>query len=420
MKRYRNFFCALVATGATLCVCHGAAAVVIAPWVDSFSSQNPLNINRFAVHTVNGTGLSGIGEAGDTHINAINGVSWTTVGNLGPTPLTDYDPQITYDLGGLINVDTLRIWNDNNPGSSQLGTKDIEVFAGATLGTMTSRGTISLAQGTELATYTGEDFAVNYTGVRFVQFDIKSNHDGALLNGEGPGNGGTDGRFLTGLAEVRIEGAIAGETLVAPFVHAFSSELTALGRQAANSVNGSGLTGIGNLGDAHDVVEGNQFWTTAGNLGGGFGTDFDPEITFDLGGVVNVTKIREWGYNNSAITFIGPDLVEIFTSTDGSTFISQGTVNFAQASGLNTYGGNDIAVDLQGIRYIKLDILTNHDGAVFDGTGVLGGTLDPRSLTGLSEIRFVVNSVTIPTPAALPAGLALLGLAMGRRRRVRR
>ena len=31
MKRYRNFFCALVATGATLCVCHGAAAVVIAP-----------------------------------------------------------------------------------------------------------------------------------------------------------------------------------------------------------------------------------------------------------------------------------------------------------------------------------------------------------------------------------------------------
>ena len=52
--------------------------------------------------------------------------------------------------------------------------------------------------------------------------------------------------------------------------------------------------------------------------------------------------------------------------------------------------------------------------------GLFGGTLDPRSLTGLSEIRFVVNSVTIPTPAALPAGLALLGLAMGRRRRVRR
>ena len=39
------------------------------------------------------------------------------------------------------------------------------------------------------------------------------------------------------------------------------------------------------------------------------------------------------------------------------------------------------------MRYIKLDIMTSWDGAVFDGTGTQKGA-DSRSLTGLSEIRF--------------------------------
>ena len=60
------------------------------------------------------------------------------------------------------------------------------------------------------------------------------------------------------------------------------------------------------------------------------------------------------------------------------------------------YAGHAIPVDYRGIRYIKLDIRTNHDGAVFNGTGSIRGLADGRSLTGLSEIRFEGPATAAP------------------------
>jgi hypothetical protein len=152
----------------------------------------------------------------------------------------------------------------------------------------------------------------------------------------------------------------------------------------------------------HAEGEDGMVWTTVGSLGPG--TDYDPYITYDLGAVTNVATIREWGYNchiqvgspavNLAV--IGPDEVDIYTSVDGVIYTFAETVHFALAPGVAGYNGHAIPVNYTGIRYIKLDIKTNHDRAIFNGTGTTRGTKDGRSLTGLSEIRFEAPVVAAP------------------------
>jgi alpha-L-fucosidase len=177
-------------------------------------------------------------------------------------------------------------------------------------------------------------------------------------------------------------------------VAAVSSEnVLGLDRDASHTVDSSGLA-AGSLGPVHASGEDGMSWTTVGSLGPG--TDYDPYITYDLGAVTDVATIREWGYNSNFqvgspavnIAVIGPDEVDVYTSVDGVIYTFAETVHFALAPGVAGYNGHAIPVNYTGIRFIKLDIKTNHDGAVFDGTGNLRGTKDGRSLTGLSEIRF--------------------------------
>lgn len=198
--------------------------------------------------------------------------------------------------------------------------------------------------------------------------------------------------------------------LITPTAATPSSQITAYGRQAVNAINGSGLSGPGNAGDTHSVGESGLVWTSNGNVIAP--NDLNPYIIFDLGARYDVTLIREWGYNDPTVnsttkrsaTGFSPKLVDVYTSTDGTTFTFAGTVIFAQATGVNGYTGHEIAVNYPAIRYIKLDIMSNHDGAVFDGTGATAGP-DGRSLTGLSEIRFEgspttgLGAATHPLPA---------------------
>ena len=172
-----------------------------------------------------------------------------------------------------------------------------------------------------------------------------------------------------------------------------SENVIGLDRDARHSVDASGLTAA-STGPVHATGEDGMVWTTVGSLGPG--TDYDPYIIYDLGAVMDVASIREWGYNSNFqvgspavnIAVIGPDEVDVHTSVDGVSFTFAGTVHFALAPGVAGYAGNAIPVDYRGVRFIKLDIRTNHDGAVFNGTGSLRGNVDGRSLTGLSEIRF--------------------------------
>lgn len=160
---------------------------------------------------------------------------------------------------------------------------------------------------------------------------------------------------------------------------------------ADHTVNGTGLTGDESNGSTvgADIV--GFAWSSSGIYDG---TDYDPYIIFYLGGVCDVSIMRIWNYNSSIqlssgnFSIIGADEVDVYTSLDGVTFTFAETLNFAQAPGTPGYAGEDIAVSYNNIAYIKFDIMTNHDSAVFDNTGTQPGIIEGRSLTGLSEVRF--------------------------------
>lgn len=193
---------------------------------------------------------------------------------------------------------------------------------------------------------------------------------------------------------VQLKGEVTGNLIQLVTVADATTELTEYGRSASNTVNGSGLIGRGSAGSTHSSGETDLVWTTRGNVF--TPNDLSPQVTYDLGAIYQVSKIREWGYNDPTVNLvlgtqariIGPNQVEIFTSTDNTAFTSAGMVNFALATGAAGYAGNEIPVTLPAARYIRLAIKSNHDGAVFDGTGANPGTADARALTGLSEIRF--------------------------------
>jgi len=195
-------------------------AVITGVTVADFSTENVVGLDLDADYTVNGAGLTGTGAAGSVHSNAINGTLWNTGGSLGgndpsgTTGVNDFDPFITFDLGDVYAVDTIRIWNYNGVDGqsfSLLGPDDIELFAGLTLGSLTSQGSIAPLQASATNGELGEDFAVGIVA-RYIQFDIKSNYDGAIFGpAEIGANGGANGLSLTGLSEVRFEGVIVPE-----------------------------------------------------------------------------------------------------------------------------------------------------------------------------------------------------------------
>ena len=181
-----------------------------------------------------------------------------------------------------------------------------------------------------------------------------------------------------------------------------SSQISGMRRFAHHTVDGSGIKG-----DQCLAGETGMAWTTCGKLAP---VDYDPFITYDLGFLCNVDSIHVWNYNSSFVdatglwaenaapgtvdadtnvSIIGAKDVNIYTSVDGVKFKRTGTVELSIAPGTNGYEGQSFQIHCKGIRFIKFDIKSNHDGAVFDGTGAKGGDIDGRSLTGLSEVLFM-------------------------------
>jgi autotransporter-associated beta strand protein len=188
------------------------AQTIIDPLVYTFSSQNPYGLDRAVVHTVDGSGLtagpSGILGAADSTVDtSATPNMWTTTGNQGPT---DLNPSVTYDLGGFCNLQTVRIWNYNEGGFSPIGASDILLSTSADGTNFTQFGLIHLALPGRTNGLPAEDFAVSVANVRYVQFQILTNWDGAIFwdTITGADSAGSDGRALTGLSEVRFVGAL--------------------------------------------------------------------------------------------------------------------------------------------------------------------------------------------------------------------
>ena len=195
------------------------AQLLIDPTLRAYSSQNPYGIDRAAVHTVDGSGLtagpSGIlGAADSTHTYVSDGHNWTTVGNTG-TPI-DMNPYITFDLGAVSDLQTTRIWNYNENGGVGFGPSSIRLSTsvdGTNFTVLTTLNPVEAGGGpAEIA----QDFATAASGIRYVQMQILTNYNGVIYWSSitGTNVSGADVRNLTGLSEVRF--VVAGA--VPPYV----------------------------------------------------------------------------------------------------------------------------------------------------------------------------------------------------------
>lgn len=397
----------LLAMGAAVCFAvvtspfTQAALIPIATIGVTSSSEIGGAFTRFDDHLVNGSGL-----VGGAHGITPDGSMWLSgaAGFGGVDP----DPWVTFDLGAVYTINSFHIWNYNEgvPNLTNRGVKGVSVEYGTTaaLGS-TVAGVTQFAQADGLATYAGENFnAFPSFNARYVKIDIAS--------GINVGNWGDASTFY-GLSEVQFDG-VRADVITGVTIEDFSSQLSGFGgRHADDTINGSGFTESTGV---HDGAEANM-WLTDGPFESGEGNDVLPShITYDLEGNYDLDSLEVWNYNEAAgggLTSRGAKDVEILVaSSEGGAFTSLGNFVFDEAP--NTTSDFRQVIDLSGflaaddVRLIRFDITTNWD---------VSGT--PEGVVGLSEVRFYksLTASTIPAPAALPAGLAMLGLAAARRRR---
>jgi hypothetical protein len=181
-----------------------------------------------------------------------------------------------------------------------------------------------------------------------------------------------------------------------------------LQKVAGNTIDGSGLfvgpSGILGAADSNHYVEWQTMWMSAG----AYTADYNPSITYNLGSLFNVSALRIWNYNEYLSPSFSAKDVEVFAGTNLSALTSRGTIQVAEASGTGVTPAQDFtSLDLANVQYVKLAILSNWDGAVFDGTNAHLGA-DGRGLTGLSEFRAEGTAAT-PEPSTLV--LLVLGAA---------
>jgi hypothetical protein len=120
-----------ISTAAWLLNSSAQAQLLIAPSIVSFTSffgtRSPTNL-------VDGSGLtagpSGIlGAADSTHGNDTEGLCGIRIRTLSPP---DTSPIVTFNLGGVYDLQTTRIWQYNQPGGFTVyGAKDVEVSISA-------------------------------------------------------------------------------------------------------------------------------------------------------------------------------------------------------------------------------------------------------------------------------------------------
>jgi hypothetical protein len=171
-------------------------------------------------------------------------------------------------------------------------------------------------------------------------------------------------------------------------VSSVSSEIGGgFNRQAEYLLDGSGV----NVSEStHGIApDSGIMW-----LNGGFGftaNDANPFIVFDLGDIVDVTKMKIWNYNEdpAPAAFLPGRGVDQFTvsvaTTEGGPFTSIGNFSLDIAPGAaNVEFGETFTLNRDDVRFVRFDILSNHNGVVYPA---VGGEFD-AAFVGLSEVQF--------------------------------
>ncbi len=140
----------------------------------------------------------------------------------------------------------------------------------------------------------------------------------------------------------------------------------------------------------HENAPNGTMWLSCGI---GFGTDADddraPSLVFDLGRETDLTAVKIWNYNESNVrdlTSRGANRVRLLaleTSEESSKARSMGEFDLAKATG-NT-PGQLLKTAVQKVRYLKMEILGNHNGVVFPAKD----TPPDNGFVGLAEVRFI-------------------------------
>jgi hypothetical protein len=186
----------------TLMLIGVAHADLIRPAVNSVSTElSPFG--RYAYKTVDESGMSGPGNATDTHDNNSPNM-WMSggvyVGN-------DHNPFIGYDLGTNYTLQTTRIWQWNEASTVSFSAKDILISVSSDDVTYTPLSTNTLNEAGGTAFEPAQDIANAASNVRYVKIQILDTWDGAVFwnGGAGPNGNEAEHRFLTGFSEVRFE-----------------------------------------------------------------------------------------------------------------------------------------------------------------------------------------------------------------------
>ncbi len=142
-----------------------ASADLITPTGVTASSE--FNATLTAAKTIDGSGLTGDGSAGST-VDAVQDNEWWASAGA---------PQsITFDLGAVYaEVTKMRVWNSQSfAGDYAILTADIYTSSNGV--DFTFEEALSFTDPAILGVGLSEDFAVNYSGISHIKFDIMSGY----------------------------------------------------------------------------------------------------------------------------------------------------------------------------------------------------------------------------------------------------
>ena len=236
-----------------------------------------------------------------SHSTQANGNMWLS-GGIGFHPeikpdRNDSAPFLVFDLGESVELHGLRIWNYNEPTWSKLGVKRLKV-SGCDDSTgehfSSELGTFDLQPAPEDVTAATDGsfpqtLRLESQRVRFVRFDILSNHNGV----EYPTRDNSRYFALVGLSEVQFLGA-AGQPLDHVTIYGKSGELDLPGicsRAAANLVNGSGLI--------------SQGWNAQGHPFYAAGVEYAEEFEVSEPGGRYLVELPDWFGSVARVTVNG-------------------------------------------------------------------------------------------------------------------
>lgn len=145
---------------------------------------------------------------------------------------------------------------------------------------------------------------------------------------------------------------------------------------------------------AHSINPDNTAWLSGGigfhkHADGSPVEDRQPFVVFDLGKVTELTALRVWNYNESYVrdlTSRGAKAIRLRGTAAGKSDdfdLDLGEFTLARATANSP--AQELPLNRPRVRFVKLEILSNHNGITFPASG----TLADDGLVGLAEVEFV-------------------------------